>query len=105
MIRWLGLVFFIWSYSAWSACTVEVPVTDVIGPATVDLLKRTEKYAAGQKCDSILLLVNTPGGSLDSTRMIVERILNSPRPYLCLVSPSGGHAGSAGAIILQACHV
>jgi membrane-bound serine protease (ClpP class) len=88
-----------------SECTAEVEVTDVIGPATVDLLKRVEKFAGRNQCASILLLINTPGGSLEATRIIVERILNSEKPYLCLVSPSGGHAGSAGAIILQACHV
>lgn len=88
-----------------AVCTAEVLVTDVIGPATVDLLKRTEKFAEREKCQSVMLLVNTPGGSLESTRIIVEMILNSKIPYLCLVSPSGGHAGSAGAIILQACHV
>lgn len=88
-----------------AACTKQVSITDVIGPGTVDLLKRVESRAEQEKCASILLLVNTPGGSLQSTRIIVEMILNSPRPYLCLISPSGGHAGSAGAIILQACHV
>lgn len=87
------------------SCTTQVEVTQVIGPATVDLLKRAESFALSQNCSSILLLVNTPGGSLESTRILVERILNSKIPYLCLVSPSGGHAGSAGAIILQACHV
>ncbi|MBX3023262.1 MAG: nodulation protein NfeD [Bdellovibrionales bacterium] len=86
-------------------CTTEVNITGVIGPATLDLLKRVERSAAKDQCSSILLLVNTPGGSLETTRLIVEQILNSKIPYLCLVSPSGGHAGSAGAIILQACHV
>ncbi len=88
-----------------SACTAQIDVTDVIGPASLDLLQRGEKYAAQEKCTSILLLINTPGGSLDSTRRIVELIVNSEYPYMCLVSPAGGHAGSAGAIILQACHV
>jgi len=87
------------------ACTAEVEVSGVIGPASLDLFNRVESFAAANRCDSILLLVNTPGGSLETTRMIVEKILNSPMPYLCLISPSGGHAGSAGAIILQACHV
>lgn len=86
-------------------CTLETRVTDVIGPATVDLLKRVEAQAARAECGSILLLINTPGGSLESTRILVSAILNSPVPYLCLVAPSGGHAGSAGAILLQACHV
>ncbi len=88
-----------------SACTASIEVTDVIGPASLDLLQRGEKYAEQERCSSILLLINTPGGSLDSTRRIVELIVNSRFPYLCLVSPAGGHAGSAGAILLQACHV
>ncbi len=87
------------------SCVASVKVTDVIGPATVDLIERTEGFAALKGCGPILLLINTPGGSLESTRYIVEAILNSKRPYLCLVSPAGGHAGSAGAIILQACQV
>lgn len=101
----LTMAFALIARAAEPTCTKQVLITDVIGPATVDLLKRVEKRAEHEKCGSILLLVNTPGGSLESTRQIVEMILNSPRPYLCLVSPSGGHAGSAGAIILQACHV
>lgn len=105
----LSLILGPWAYADNEArpdtCTASIEVTDVIGPATLDLLQRGEKYAEQEKCASILLLINTPGGSLDSTRRIVELIVNSQFPYLCLVSPAGGHAGSAGAIILQACHV
>jgi membrane-bound serine protease (ClpP class) len=101
----LALLLSLWAGWAQAECTAQVEVRDVIGPATVDLVKRAEAFADRESCNSILLLINTPGGSLDSTRLIVEMILNSPRPFLCLVSPSGGHAGSAGAIILQACHV
>lgn len=87
------------------ACTVGVTIREAIGAATLDYLTRAENFAAEKKCSSILVRMNTPGGSLQSTRLIVERILASPIPYLCLISPSGGHAGSAGAIILMACHV
>lgn len=100
----LGL-FFSLSVSAEPNCTAEVEIGGVIGPATLDLVHRAENFAVSKGCKSILLLINTPGGSLESTRRMVEVILNSPYPYLCLVYPSGGHAGSAGAIILQACHV
>jgi len=86
-------------------CTVAVTIKEPIGAATLDYLTRVESFAEESKCDSIFLRINTPGGSLQSTRLIVEKILASPVPYLCLISPSGGHAGSAGAIILMACHV
>lgn len=86
-------------------CTVAVTIREAIGAATLDYLTRAENMAAEKKCSSIFVRMNTPGGSLQSTRLIVEKILASPVPYLCLISPSGGHAGSAGAIILMACHV
>ncbi len=86
-------------------CTTQIEVSGTIGPATVDYFERTLEKNKKWGCQSILVLINTPGGSLQSTRLIVESILNSEVPILCLVSPSGGHAGSAGAIILQACHV
>lgn len=86
-------------------CTLVVTVNGAITAATYDYLKRAEKQAIDQKCQSLFLRLNTPGGSLQSTRLIVEQMLASEIPYLCLISPAGGHAGSAGAIILQACHV
>lgn len=86
-------------------CTVELNVRGVIGLSNLQRVISAQKKAKANNCSSILLLMNTPGGSLDSTRKIVTEILNSNVPFLCLVYPSGAHAGSAGAIILQACHV
>lgn len=105
-MKTLLLVFFLLT-GAWAraSCTVQTEIRDVVGPATVDLVERAEELATRDRCESILLLINTPGGGLDSTRLLVERILASNKPFLCLVAPSGGHAGSAGAILLEACHV
>lgn len=87
------------------SCTMAFTIQDTIGAATYDLIQRVSEKAKIEKCDSIFMRLNTPGGSLQSTRLITEHILASPVPFLCLISPAGGHAGSAGAIILQACHV
>lgn len=92
-------------FAAPEKCTIAVTVKEPIGAATLDYLTRAEKSAVENNCSSIFVRMNTPGGSLQSTRLIIEKILASPVPYLCLISPSGGHAGSAGAIILMACHV
>lgn len=86
-------------------CSVEIVMDGVIGPATVDELQRALRKKDEWNCNSLFVMINTPGGSLQSTRLIVEEILNSEVPILCLVGPAGGHAGSAGAIILQACHI
>lgn len=88
-----------------NSCTTEIIFDDSIGPAQLDQFERALRKTEAKKCQSMMILINTPGGSLQTTRLIVEKILNSPVPILCLVYPSGGHAGSAGAIILGACHV
>lgn len=99
-----GLLFFFVTSVA-QARVLEVEIVNVIGPATLDLVKRVESRAETENAEAILFLINTPGGSLETTRQIVQEVLNSKIPFLCLVAPSGGHAGSAGAIILQACHL
>lgn len=99
------LLFSLLPLHASAACTIETQISGIVGPATLDLVERLEKRVREYKCESALLTINTPGGSLETTRYVVERILNFPVPVLCLVAPEGAHAGSAGAIILQACHV
>lgn len=93
------------SAPALAECVLAVQVNGAITAATMDYLARAEKEAQQKNCQSILLRMNTPGGELQATRSIVENILASSKPYFCLITPNGGHAGSAGAIILQACHV
>ena len=86
-------------------CTVELEIEGVIGPVTLDMVDKAIAKVRKENCSSLLLLVNTPGGQLFTTRKIVDRILNTEFPVLCLIYPAGAHAGSAGAIIMQACHV
>lgn len=86
-------------------CVIEFNLDNTIGLASLDFVKRAKKRAESHHCGSILMLLNTPGGNLQTTRLIVEEILNSKFPFLCMVYPAGAHAGSAGAIILEACHL
>ena len=86
-------------------CTIELKIEGAIGAATLDILERAIYRVKKQNCSALLLLINTPGGQLLTTRKIVDRILNTDFPVLCLIHPAGAHAGSAGAIIMQACHV
>ncbi|MFP5519509.1 MAG: NfeD family protein [Bdellovibrionia bacterium] len=88
-----------------STCLKTVSINGAITAATFDYLQRAHQEAVQKNCGAVFVKINTPGGNLQSTRLIVEKILASPIPYLCLISPVGGHAGSAGAILLQACHV
>ncbi|KHD89579.1 MAG: membrane protein necessary for nodulation/competitiveness [Bdellovibrio sp. ArHS] len=98
-------ILFMFSLQAQATCTLAVTINDAITASTSDYLARAESIAKDNRCEALFVRMNTPGGSLQSTRLIVEQILRSEIPYLCLITPSGGGAGSAGAIILQACHV
>ena len=77
----------------------------IIGPATqqyiVSAIERSE--SDGAVC--LILLLDTPGGLLESTRAIVKRIMNAKVPVAVYVAPSGSRAGSAGVFIALSAHV
>jgi membrane-bound serine protease (ClpP class) len=52
-----------------------------------------------------LIELNTPGGLVDSTRQIIEKIVASPVPVIIYVTPSGSRAASAGFFILESADV
>jgi len=54
---------------------------------------------------ALLLELDTPGGSLDTTKEIVQAILGAPLPVIVYVTPSGAGATSAGTFITLAGHV
>ena len=77
----------------------------LISPVTqqyiVDALDRSERDGA----ECLVLILDTPGGLLESTRAIVKRIMNATVPVVVYVAPSGARAGSAGVFITLASHV
>jgi membrane-bound serine protease (ClpP class) len=57
----------------------------------------------GDAC--LVIQLDTPGGLLDSTREIVEKLLSDEVPTVVYVAPSGGGAASAGTFITLAADV
>jgi len=55
--------------------------------------------------DALLIELDTPGGSLDTTKDIVQMILGAPLPVIIYVAPSGAGATSAGTFVTLAGHV
>ena len=55
--------------------------------------------AAAEGAAALVIRLNTPGGSLDSTQKIVSAILEARLPVIVWVAPSGGFAASAGTFI------
>lgn len=78
------------------------------GPVTPILLRYIERgVAVAQEtgAEAVVLQLDTPGGSVDLTQTIIQRLLQAPVPVVVYVAPAGAHAGSAGTFITLAGHV
>jgi membrane-bound serine protease (ClpP class) len=84
---------------------VKIVVDDTIQPITAEYISRAIDQAARTNAQAVLIEMNTPGGLVSSTREIIEKITNSPVPVIVYVTPTGGHAGSAGIFILESADV
>ena len=77
----------------------------IISPVTqqyiIEAIDRSE--TDGSVC--LVIMLDTPGGLLESTRAIVKRIMNAKVPVAVYVAPAGSRAGSAGLFITLAAHV
>ena len=84
---------------------VKLTIHDTIQPITADYLQRGLREAASQNAQLVIVSMGTPGGLLDSTRVMVQAIENSPVPIVIFISPTGSRAGSAGFFLLEAADI
>ena len=84
---------------------VKLTIHDTIQPITADYLQRGLRDAALLHAKAVLLTLGTPGGLLDSTRVMVQAIEDSPVPVIVFISPSGSRAGSAGFFLLESADI
>jgi membrane-bound serine protease (ClpP class) len=80
-------------------------IDGAINPASAAFIERGIEIATAHNAECLIIQMNTPGGLLQSTRIIVSAILGSKIPIVVYVAPSGSHAGSAGVFITMAAHV
>jgi membrane-bound serine protease (ClpP class) len=98
---WLGI--FEASANAEKVCLINID--GAIGPATASYISRSVDEAESQCAQCLIVQLNTPGGLLDSTRAIVQKLLTSPVPVVVYVAPTGATAASAGCFITLAANV
>src|SRR3984885_14526021 len=88
-----------------SAQVVRIGVDDPIQPVISDYIARAIDEAQRRHAQALLIEINTPGGLVSSTREIIEKITSSSVPVIVYVTPTGGHAGSAGIFILESADI
>jgi membrane-bound serine protease (ClpP class) len=84
---------------------LKIVVNDTIQPITAEYIARAVDEAHRRGDQALLIELNTPGGLVDSTRDIIERITASKVPVIIYVTPTGSRAGSAGIFILESADV
>src|SRR5215472_6639408 len=104
-IRFAILAAIVCIAPAASAQIVRVVLNDTIQPITKEVIDRAIDNAAQKNAQAVLIELSTPGGLVDSTRDIIQKILSSPVPVIVYVAPSGRRAASAGFYILEAADI
>ena len=84
---------------------VVLNLDDTIQPISEEYLTRGITLAETSRAAAVLVVLNTPGGLLDTTRSMVGKILASPVPVIVYVAPSGSRAGSAGFFLMEAADI
>ncbi|MFC0776060.1 NfeD family protein [Terrimonas alba] len=100
-----GLLLLLFPTVTFSQKVISLKIDGSINPVTAAFIHDGIEKAKAEKAECLVILLNTPGGLLKSTRVIVRDMLDSPVPVVVYVSPSGAHAGSAGVFITLAAHL
>jgi membrane-bound serine protease (ClpP class) len=82
-----------------------VKIDGASGPATATYISRAVDEAAADQDACLIIQLDTPGGLLDSTKEIVEKLLSDAVPTVVYVAPAGSTAASAGTFITLAADV
>lgn len=112
-MRCLSLSMIVLALTIWSRLPVSgadqhvsvYPIEGVINPVVVEYMLESIKRGEDDKALAVIFQLDTPGGLVESTRLIVKALLNANVPTVVYVSPSGARAASAGTFITMAGHV
>jgi membrane-bound serine protease (ClpP class) len=88
-----------------TARVLSVKLTGVVSPLMDDVLGEALQRASDGGYRALVVELDTPGGLESSMRDMVSREFNAPVPVIVWVTPSGGHAASAGVFITMAADV
>lgn len=81
-----------------------VEVTGPVTPAMASYFERAIEAGEASGAEAVLIVLDTPGGSLDPTLEIVQLFRNARVPIIVYIGPAGAQAASAGSVITAAAH-
>ena len=109
MSRWVPMMLAGWLFGPAAALGAGdvglINIKGVIGPATASYTSRAINLAAARGNVCLIIQLDTPGGSLESTKEIIQKFYASSVPTVVYVAPAGAWAGSAGCFITMAADV
>src|SRR5215471_13356792 len=82
-----------------------IKINGAIGPATATYIARALETAAAQNDECLVIQLDTPGGLLDSTEQIIQKMYDAKVPTVVYVAPAPARAGSAGVFITMAADI
>jgi len=88
-----------------SAPVYLVRITGAISPGNADFLNSAIQQANTEGAGCLIVMLNTPGGLVESMRNMVMAIYDSRIPVVVYVAPSGARAASAGVMITMAADI
>jgi len=108
ILGWIALLGFLAApepFAQEKQPVLEIEVDGIINPATARFITESIDQAAKMGAQCLVIKLDTPGGLMDSMRLIVKKELASSVPIIVYVAPSGARAASAGVFITLAAHI
>ncbi len=113
-LRWLTVLVFLATFSLGLIGQVSAQeqgghalvaqVDGIINPVSQRHIAKSIERGEEEGAEVVIILLDTPGGLLSSTRKIVQGLLEAKVPTVVYVSPRGAQAASAGTFITAAAH-
>jgi membrane-bound serine protease (ClpP class) len=82
-----------------------IEVDGIINPATAKFITDSIDEATREGGQCLIIQLDTPGGLMESMRIIVKKELSSTIPIIVYVAPAGARAASAGVFVTMAANI
>jgi len=105
-MRTLAFLLLLFSFCAHASDKIYlIKVKNSINPGSGTYIIDSIKKANNDGAKLLVIELDTPGGLLETTRLIVQEMLSSKVPLAVNITPPGARAGSAGVMITMAANI